>query len=38
MNNQVSKPPMKRPKSKMKAFNEFRKKNGGFIPPTPVGQ
>ena len=28
MNNQVSKPPMKRPKSKMKAFDEFYKKNG----------
>ena len=26
MNNQVSKPPMKRPKSKMAAFDEFRKK------------
>ena len=28
MNNQVSKPPMKRPKSKMAAFDEFYKKNG----------
>ena len=35
MNNQVSKPPMKRPKSKMKAFNEFRKKNGRFHPADP---
>ena len=28
MNNQVSKPPMKRPKSKMAAFDDFYKKNG----------
>ena len=28
MNKQVSTPPMKRPKSKMKAFDEFYKKNG----------
>lgn len=35
MANQVSKPPMKRPKSKMKAFDEYRKKNGTFHPADP---
>lgn len=28
MANQVSKPPMKKPKPRMKAFDEFYKKNG----------